>query len=464
MNENFKSSKFKLDEFKKYSLNYSKKGDLVAYGVGILKQHNSKNAELNLNYELVSHALNYLKKRHPILRASLEFKEENEAYLNVNDYGDSDMRKNELEWSRSASGSDLITDLEAYLKQNFSYTEKCLLWKCKVIHFNENNHEKYAICMVLPVISDGTNILGLIIELVNIVNALRDNLVCDEMREEIELPSNLNDFLDYKHYSLPQNYKGEISENSNNFNLDQNFTKNDSSGFELNLVRISKEKACKILALCNEKHVNLTSFMSAQVLKSLNELYKENNLKFPINFSCLLPINLKIHFQPHLDFNHIGYHTHSTRIDLDFESQSQLENVIENSNYIAKQIQNKINFEHGFLSLLFDDYEYKASLNRVFDQMSIKELVEMKRSDLAITNIGSWIYTNKQPNKGEFELCETYFGDTTNSKHSISPALKFFISFWNNELQISISSNKSSIESKYTQRLIEIFKNCFFSS
>ena len=144
-----------------------------------------------LNESLVKKALLYMKKRHPLFRANLVH-EKTTKLVNLNiesKYSD----EINLEWSLVDCRKSLIKELEIFSSRLFDYDSKCLLWRCKVIEFLENDCVKYAIVIILPLfITDGINITAITFELVNIINSISNNKECEEMKTQLDLVDNLH--------------------------------------------------------------------------------------------------------------------------------------------------------------------------------------------------------------------------------------------------------------------------------
>ena len=147
--------------------------------------------ETLLDENLVRKAMLYMKKRHPLFRANVDHDPISKSVNLIiqNKYTD-DV---DLEWCQINSRNFLTKKLEEFNSKLFEYEKDCLLWRCKVIEFKENDMVKYCLALVLPLyITDGINISTLIIEVVNIINSILNNKECEEMRIHLDLIDNLH--------------------------------------------------------------------------------------------------------------------------------------------------------------------------------------------------------------------------------------------------------------------------------
>ena len=131
----------------------------------------------------MSEALEFLKKRHPFLRAHFE-EIDSEVYLRVSE-PPSDSAAVTLEWTECTSREEAMACVQSYANNLNKFTQKCLLWKCLVAEFEKT---KYAIALQLPMlITDGLNGVVLLFELTNILNAILSGRECEEMKIQLEV-------------------------------------------------------------------------------------------------------------------------------------------------------------------------------------------------------------------------------------------------------------------------------------
>ena len=60
--------------------------------------------------------------------------------------------------------------------------------------------------------------------------------------------------------------------------------------------------------------------------------------------------------------------------------------------------------------------------------------------------------------EGPFKIRENYFSDSLQTKPNTIAGLIFHISFWNGEIMMQLSSNKSVINSKFVERLVQLIE------
>jgi hypothetical protein len=456
-----------LSEYEKSLYYYTKCGDLMVLGVAVVESSVSQHT---LDVDVVRRGLNFMKKRHPLLRAHLEHEPPNEdVYLIINKLEES--VDCELEWVNIETRDELNFKLEQFNSKMFHYDSKCLLWRCKVIRFLENNNEKYAVCLQIPLfITDGLNIIALLVELVNILNALAVDKVCDEMKIELDLVDNLNVMTEKSHLFTEKQKKGIESKRGdqhNDFVLDKKFKSNTDMGLKINLIKFDRDVTNKLMKMCKEKNTKPTGFMNAAVLYALNELYLENGLKFPSNISCGIPINLRTRYQPNLDFSHVRFQVCLSKINLDSRDFGRFRNVWKDSEYINREIEKSASMEDGSLFLTTHDLEsikefnsaIRALLNSDVKSSGLPAAVAHgNTTDLIFSNTGKWVFDSKRQFVRPWHIVETYYGDSMSSTPSLLSALIFHLAFWNGELQFLLSSSRSSIAPCFTDRLVFLFE------
>jgi hypothetical protein len=456
-----------LSEYEKSLYYYTKCGDLMVLGVAII---NNSSQRQTLDVDLVKRGLKFMKKRHPLLRAHLEHEPSNEdVYLIINKLDES--AECELEWKTIESRDELNQELETFNCKMFHYEKKCLLWRCKVVEFKENDALKYAICLQIPLfITDGINITALLVELVNIINAILVDKVCDEMKTELELVDNLNIMTEKSKLFTEKQRKGvelKRNEQNNDFVLDKKFKSNAEKGLKINMMKFDRDVTNKLMKMCKEKNTKLTGLMNAAVLYALNDLYLENGLKFPQNISCGIPVNLRIRYQPNLEFSQVRFQVCLSSINLDSSDFGRFKNIWTDSDYVNKQIEKSACMDDGSLFLTTHDFESIKEFNsaiRAFLTSDARSsgvqtaLAHGNTTDLIFSNTGKWVCDRMKQFVGPWQIAEIYYGDALSSTPCLLSALIFHLAFWNGELQLLLSSSKSSIAPQFTDRLLFLFE------
>lgn len=199
-----------FDDYLKMLFNFSRCGDLKVIGLAILEEQEEESTNhKRINVDLVKESIEYLLKRHALLRAHIEV--ENNSVSRVRMRVDSD----EPKWSQVEIGRDLVygeltsrdqlsTELERLVDQRFDYAARCKLWQAGLFSFpattDNNTKTNYALAFFLPLyMTDALNITTLTIELTNIVNSLVSGCVCDEMRVEVPMVDTERNLISKQH-------------------------------------------------------------------------------------------------------------------------------------------------------------------------------------------------------------------------------------------------------------------------
>lgn len=181
--------RIEFDEYLKLLLNFSRCGDLKVTGLAILESKNSP--QFKINQEIVKKSIEYLLRRHALLRAHLEFVE-NKTFFSISQ---------DQKWSEVVIGEDLVfgeltsrsqlnAELEKIIDKRINYDVESKLWRVGLFSFpnDENSAVSYALALFLPVyMTDALNITSLSLELTNIVNSIVSGTECVEMREQMPL-------------------------------------------------------------------------------------------------------------------------------------------------------------------------------------------------------------------------------------------------------------------------------------
>ena len=130
--------------------------------------------------------------------------------------------------------------------------------------------------------------------------------------------------------------------------------------------------------------------------------------------------------------------------------------------YIHGLVEECTSFETGTIFSLSHNFDYLRAFDDVFNQSADNKdacirLNKKNKCDLLLSNIGTHVVNRKKVIDGPIKITETYFGDSLTSNPNILPALMFHVAFWNGEIMIQLSSNKSSIGSIYIEQLVENF-------
>lgn len=198
-----KKLRIEFNEYLKMLFNFTRCGDLTVIGMAILENKDKTLRDLDLTCELVKKSIEYLLKRHALLRAHIETDDDtSKVYFSIDD--------NDPKWSQVVVGQDLVygklntrnqvhARLESLVDKRLDYKVNCKLWRAGLFSFpvgtgsQECNQSgcasnQYALVFLLPLyMTDALNITSLTIELVNLINSLVLGIECEEMRVQLPL-------------------------------------------------------------------------------------------------------------------------------------------------------------------------------------------------------------------------------------------------------------------------------------
>ena len=196
----------KLFDNEKYIFQAGIINELVVYGILILE---SDRIYTNFNESLVRKALDYMQKRHPLLRAHAEydFEKSSDIHLIINDENDSKTKEIDFEWInlKQSNRENMIREIENFKNKKMLFKNR-LLWSFGLIEYNDSAKNYYSIVLkVNQSVSDGMNVSALVVEIGNIMNALINQTECDEMKIRLELEDSI-----YAHVEKSQLFTKEI--------------------------------------------------------------------------------------------------------------------------------------------------------------------------------------------------------------------------------------------------------------
>jgi hypothetical protein len=444
---------------------FSKCGDLNVLGVAIVESEGNA----ILDKDTILKALYFMRKRHPLSRAKIEHNlESKEIHFLLRNLDQTEL---DLEWSKLDSRENLIHELESFHSKLFDFESSNLIWGAKCIEFVENSAKKYALCLNLPIfLTDGFNISAFLAEIVNVVNALLSNTECEEMTQDLDyvedfmvLCESRNLFTDKQRNALDNASKLE----NNKFLLDEKL-KGNENGLKINILRIEKSISEQIINQCKNRKEKLTGFFTAIFVYALKDLYSEQKISFPDKIKIGISVNLRIRYQPNLELNQMGNHSTYAYISLDSNKFDQF-NVWSDTKYINDKISEAINIDDASLFVETHNKQESQSYNEKFRnsfqnnsnniEKVCSDMSEDKSCDLFISNAARYIIDHVKFTNSPFSIKELYFGDSLSSLPPITSSLAFHCSYFNDEQQIMLSSNKSSILSIHTDRLMNLFEN-----
>ena len=456
---------YQISKLENFYLNYNKSGDLIVGATAFIES----NQEIELTQELVRRALVYLQQRHPFLRAFYEENTlESKIFLKIQQQG-SYQDKIEFEWLElsddQSTRNEVIRNIERYTSKLIDFEDNnTLLWRYQVVSHIEDSKKKFAASIVIPaVITDGINIMAVLIESVNIINALLTNSECKEMKEELDISLGLADRVEKEQMVGDKQketvkYWNEKPPSPFKLLLPEYFHTNEI-GLNINLLRINKDICEKLIEKSKVNGISFNSFFNTSLFYALRQLYVENGLEFPKEAASNFAANLRFRYKEKLDFSKMGIHICGISITTEQKGFGEFKDIWEDSKYIDKLVKEKTSVETGSI---FAFSHSEAVLNRTTIENDLTH--ENVSTDLALSNLGNYVNDNVKVFDGPFEIKEVYFGDSIVSYPNVCCACIFFLLSWRGEFMVRLSTNRRYMHAKYADRLMHIFEEIFHKS
>ena len=348
---------FELNDYDKIFAYLNYFGDILVMGTSFLETTQP------ITKDHVKKALIYLQKRHPFLGAYLDahFKE-NRFYIKFDPQDQEISNQIELEWldlsNEPFSRRKLIEESNQFNSKLFTLGPGHLLWRVQVISYkDEQDQIKYVLNLVVQVvITDGLNITTLSIEIVNILNSILSESVCEEMITKMEPCEGLYEICK-KTCLFKDEFQPLIRKMNNevhpNFVLHDKFKEDNESGFELDFFKFDKELTSKILAKSKQNKLKLTGFFQTAAFYALHELYLENELTFPKSLMIETVASLRVRYKPVLDFAHCRFQTVSVEFPVDENRFGEFVDFWTDAKYISDLIQENTSTETVNIKVFF---------------------------------------------------------------------------------------------------------------
>lgn len=457
---------FELNEFEKYCYNFATYGDLIVM-ISTLLENSSQNG--NFNMELLKNATIILQERHPCLRSFVE-KEDDRVFIKLHEKYYQDMI--EIKWNdltdQIVTREEITSLAEKENCELFNYSKKNLLWRLQVILFKEKSRVKYMLNFTMAFFTtDGFNMSTLAIELVNILNSLLTNQKCLEMIERLDQIDGLYEYCEKNNLVKENNFK-EIKSRTNHshvkFLLPEELRDPNESGFKLNFLKYDEEISTKMIKICKENKVRLTSFFYTIGLYALKELYEQKNIKFPDDILIDIAASLRVRYNPILNFSDVRTHVAIIDFALNSKKFGKYNNFWEDAKILNKLIQEKTDINQGILFSTTHDIEGLKEFNRIFNRKkSVHEILTEAsietQCDFAYSNLGSYVNDTVNIVSGPLTIKEIYCSDSLQSNPPMSIGIIHHIIFWKGEMMLQFGANKSKISSVNMNKYIENYKN-----
>jgi hypothetical protein len=450
--------KYFLSTYEKFLYYHTHCDGLFVLAVGILDPESS----LHLSQVKISRATRIMQKRHPFLRGKLIVSDHdpNQVYIDLPEFCEN-IAEPSVTWRQITARDQLNSELD---NLTFDLRVEQLTWRMKLIEIKDIH--QMVICLCLPLfLTDGINVSVLIIELVNILNALIGGHDCPELHSDLEVQLNMHDMCN--RFGLFTGTRDTKHPKDGSFIIDEQLgDKSQSSGTRSDLFRLNAKATLKLVRRSKSRNLKLTGVINSAILKSLEELYTENGLEFPSRIQCSLPANLRIRYKPNMDFSHIGHHVCLTTMSCDLTEKRGFWELAE---YLNSKVEASCSVKTGDLFMLSHDFdELNAFNSTISSKINRNAEIEpiLNHCDLTFSNIGKWVWdwnaiksrTNEsKAEQGVLKLRELYHGDTLCLEPCAVSALIFHVNFWMGELQVMLSTNRRVVSERNANRLRELF-------
>ncbi|RNA31505.1 hypothetical protein BpHYR1_026840 [Brachionus plicatilis] len=457
---------FELNEFEKYCYNFAVHGDLIVMISSII-ENQSHNG--NFDIELLKKASIFLQERHPCLRSYVE-RENDRVFIKLHDKNYQDMIQ--IKWldltDQLVTRESLIPLAEKENSELFNYSSDNLLWRLQIILFKEDSQTKCMLNFTMAFFTtDGFNMSTLAVELVNILNSLLTNQKCLEMSERLEQIDGLYEYCEKNSLVKENNFK-EIERRNHHphskFLLSEKLRANNESGFKLNFLKYDQESSSKMIKICKENKVRLTSFFYTIGLYALKDLYDQNEIQFPKDVLIDIAASLRVRYNPVLNFSDTRTHVAIIDFALNSDKFGSFTNFWQDAQTLNKMVQEKTDINEGILFSTTHDLNGLREFNRIFlSEKSAHEILaeasDETHCDFAYSNLGSYINDNVNLVSGPLNITEVYCSDSLQSNPPMSIGIIHHIIFWKGQMMLQFGANKSKISSVNMDRYIENYKN-----
>jgi hypothetical protein len=238
------------------------------------------------------------------------------AYIKILNESESKLNdKIEFEWLNFDNSKSIIECMENFNSTLFNTNDEKLLWRSQLISYNDeknNNTKKYVLNLsIVLYICDGICISTLSLELINILNSLLTGCECDEIKTVLKLAPNLHEVVAEKGlFNKIQQETVELLDKKTDavkFVLNDKFKSNSETGLKINLIKLDKNLTKNLLNKCKTNNVRMTGCINTAIFYAIRKLYLMNNLEVPSEFSCEIPANMRLRYQPNNEFHDLRF-------------------------------------------------------------------------------------------------------------------------------------------------------------
>ena len=424
-----------------------------------------------LEKSLVQKALAYMLNRHPFLNSYLETNRlTNEMFLKVpleklND-------KINLVWLDlkldNVIREQLIAESASFHAKPFPEETKSLLWKIQIIEYTCDGKLKFLMNLVTNMaISDGLSISCLSIEIINIINALIDEKVCDEMKISLQPLEDLHTLCKERNLFKESHFKTIKKSKKIKLALPDKFNTK-KKGFLLDFFILNKTMTENILKSSKSNGIRLTSYFKTISIYALRKLFLENDVPFPEEIPVEIPANLRFRLDPKVDLNACRFMTAIAKFSTEKEKFGKYNNfwsyTCKDAKIIHEWIVQSINVETGSI-FSQTHYKYLDMFNQLFRftnsskiACNLIKIFDEEFSDLGMSNLGSFVNDGIKEFDGKLSIKEIYCSDSLISVPKITNAIIMHVMYWKGETMFQIGAYKYYIDSIYFNRLKVLIK------
>ena len=453
-----------LTELEQLFVHFNRAGDCMTMSSAFL------GTSSDLKPEDLMAALKIIQSRHPFLRAYLIIDNE-KMYLKIIARENESSKNIQLDWveTENLSRDDAIEKASAFNCKYFQTSEHELLWRIQVIKFNNNKTQLMINFVASGTITDGLNICTLLVELVNILNALAQNIECDEMKTKLEPMANLhtlcesrNLFNEKKHLKKVEEIGTKMSDPTNRkFLFDDKFKSDNEIGFKLDLFRIDESTTEKILRISKSNNIRLTAYFQTLLLYAVKKLYDENEIELPEldrTLKMQFPISFRIRYEPLLELYQCGSHVTIASYSPDASLFSTFDNFWQDCKHVNELIRENTSVDSGALFSLTHNPHLFSGVGESFRQAaSLADACQREHEnlfcDISQSNLGTYLNDNsKVLSGGPFDIEEIYCSDSQQSIPNIHCGFVMHTLYWRGQIMVQFGANKWCFGTRYFQQ------------
>lgn len=458
--------KIPLSTYERILVNICRTGDCIIMSTSFI----DNKTNYKLEKSLVQKALAYMQNRHPFLNSYLEMNRlTNKMYLKVSPEKLTD--KINLVWLDltldNKTREQLITESANFHAEPFLEEANSLLWKIQIIEYISDGNLKFVMNLVTNmVISDGLSISCLSVEILNIINALIDEKVCEEMEINLKPIEDLHTLCKERNLFKESHTKTIKKLNKikkSKLVLPDKFNAK-KKGFLLDFFILDKKMTENIVKLSKSNGIRVTSYFHTIAIYALRKLFLENDFTFPEQIPVEIPANLRFRLDPKVDLNACRFMTAIAEFSTEKEKFGKYSDFWADTKIIHEAIVKSTSVETGSI-FCQTHYKYLDMFNQLFRFTKSKrfacklmEFLDKEFCDLGVSNLGSFVNDGIKEFDGKLSIKEIYCSDLLISVPKVTSAIIIHLMYWKGETMFQIGANNYYIDSVYFNRFKDLIK------